>query len=313
MYQIAKPLVFLCETPLHAGKGDDLGIVDLPIQREKHTDFPKIEGSSLKGAIREAFESREMKISLGDQKDVMVEKGKTLNLVFGDPDKGDEHASALGFSDARILLFPVKSLKGVFTWVTCPEILNRFKEEIKEVCQMDTTALDSFNFWSLIHQVADEHLLINGRVLLEEFGIPVQKTPEVQSLAQYLADFTGVPEVARKLVVLDNDTFTYFVKYATEVITRIKIGTNGTVEAGPFNEEYLPTESILYAHITSSPLFVDDKKKDVFALSDEEIEAGFSEAAKIMHYFHKGLPDIIQVGANATLAKGLIKTIKKHF
>ncbi|HRI29847.1 MAG TPA: hypothetical protein PK715_17435, partial [Chitinophagales bacterium] len=31
----------ICETPLHAGTGDDLGFVNLPIQRERHTDFPK--------------------------------------------------------------------------------------------------------------------------------------------------------------------------------------------------------------------------------------------------------------------------------
>ena len=29
------------ETPLHMGTGTELGVVDLPIQREKHTGFPK--------------------------------------------------------------------------------------------------------------------------------------------------------------------------------------------------------------------------------------------------------------------------------
>ena len=57
MYKNAKPLFFMCETPLHAGSGSDLGIVDLPIQRERHTNFPKVESSSLKGALREGFEN----------------------------------------------------------------------------------------------------------------------------------------------------------------------------------------------------------------------------------------------------------------
>jgi CRISPR-associated protein Cmr4 len=56
MFQQTKTLFLVCETPLHAGSGDSLGIVDLPIQRERHTQFPKIEASSLKGALREAFE-----------------------------------------------------------------------------------------------------------------------------------------------------------------------------------------------------------------------------------------------------------------
>ena len=34
MFKQAKPLFLIVETPLHAGSGSDLGIVDLPIQRE---------------------------------------------------------------------------------------------------------------------------------------------------------------------------------------------------------------------------------------------------------------------------------------
>ena len=54
----AKPFFIKVITPLHAGSGSDLGVVDLPIQREAHTAFPKIEGSSLKGAIRSDFADR---------------------------------------------------------------------------------------------------------------------------------------------------------------------------------------------------------------------------------------------------------------
>lgn len=43
MFKSAKPVFLIVETSLHAGSGSDLGIVDLPIQREKHTDYPKIE------------------------------------------------------------------------------------------------------------------------------------------------------------------------------------------------------------------------------------------------------------------------------
>ena len=58
MFKQAKPLFLIVETPLHAGSGSDLGIVDLPIQREKHTDYPKIEASGLKGSIREIFDTQ---------------------------------------------------------------------------------------------------------------------------------------------------------------------------------------------------------------------------------------------------------------
>ena len=39
MYQHSDPIYLICETPLHAGSGDDLGIVDLPIQRKRHTYY----------------------------------------------------------------------------------------------------------------------------------------------------------------------------------------------------------------------------------------------------------------------------------
>ena len=66
MFKQSKPLFFVCETPLHAGSGSDLGIVDLPIQRERHTSFPKIEGSSFKGAVREAVEKVDKELLVYD-------------------------------------------------------------------------------------------------------------------------------------------------------------------------------------------------------------------------------------------------------
>ncbi|WP_353563327.1 RAMP superfamily CRISPR-associated protein, partial [Longimonas sp.] len=55
MFSTAHPVYLHVRTPMHAGTGAELGIVDLPIQRERATGYPKVEGSSLKGAIREAF------------------------------------------------------------------------------------------------------------------------------------------------------------------------------------------------------------------------------------------------------------------
>ena len=45
-----KTVFMLCETPLHTSSGNDLGSVDLPIQRERHA-VSWVEGSGLKGGI----------------------------------------------------------------------------------------------------------------------------------------------------------------------------------------------------------------------------------------------------------------------
>ena len=42
MFKKAKPFFMIVQTPLHAGSGTDLGIVDMPIQRERHTSFQKL-------------------------------------------------------------------------------------------------------------------------------------------------------------------------------------------------------------------------------------------------------------------------------
>jgi CRISPR-associated protein Cmr4 len=127
MYKLTKPLIFINNTPSHVGAGGDLGVVDLPIQRERHTNFPKYESSSVKGSIKDAFMNlvKKNKVTrFGPMDKNMVEE------VFG-KDENADRISLIAFTDARILLFPIKSLKNVFVWITCPKVLSRFKQEMK--------------------------------------------------------------------------------------------------------------------------------------------------------------------------------------
>ena len=43
MFQKANLLFLYTETPLHVGSGSSLGTVDLPIQREHHTNLPMVQ------------------------------------------------------------------------------------------------------------------------------------------------------------------------------------------------------------------------------------------------------------------------------
>ncbi len=47
-------LYLYVETPLHAGVGSGLSSIDLPIQRERTTQYPMIQGSGIKGKLRAA-------------------------------------------------------------------------------------------------------------------------------------------------------------------------------------------------------------------------------------------------------------------
>ncbi len=43
-------------TPLHVGAGSGVGFIDMPIMREKVTNWPLVPGSALKGVMRDYFE-----------------------------------------------------------------------------------------------------------------------------------------------------------------------------------------------------------------------------------------------------------------
>jgi len=278
MFKLAKPLFLICETPLHAGSGSELGVVDLPIQRERHTDFPKIESSSLKGCIREVFEQPKQAkmIQVGANQIVSMPLDpvyrNSIELAFGPENSGnDNYAGALGFTDARLLLFPIKSMKGVFAWITCPKALKQFENDLK---------LGSINLGFSVPDSPNApngcQLFVQGnKIVLEEYTFEItadaDQNGNCTKLANWLSKhlFPAVPQgqadpyaywrkkILTDLIVLSNDDFRDFVTLSTEVITRTKINNEtGTVQQGAlFTEEYLPAESILYSLVLSTPIF----------------------------------------------------------
>lgn len=355
MYKQAKPFFMIVQTPLHAGSGQDLGIVDQPIQRERHTSFPKIEGSSLKGAIREIFEesnilkqngsnngnSYEYKYELiniekykdlsseinnkwkivdqkinNETKKVQLNKfNEAISLSFG-PENGDDHAGALGFTDARLLLFPVKSMKGVFAYITCPYVLERFKEDLKlnpEINDIATLPGEE--------TLSDAGVLtVSGqcKIILEEYTFDVKFEETTKAFAEWLSKRLPSEisnDIKKKMVILKNDDFKDFVNLSTEVITRTKINPEtGTVQSGAlFTEEYLPTESVLYSLALTTPIFIkEENQKGIFIKeaiqSKDEDKWKEKEESRVMKFFELGLPDVMQIGGNATIGKGIVKT-----
>lgn len=323
MYKQSTMLFLDVITPMHAGSGSDLGVIDLPIQREGHTNFPKIEASSLKGSLRETAEQ----ISDSKKEEVVTASGtvevgavanavdyeKTLQLVFGYDNDGlnndtveafkdnKEFAGAASFSDARLLLLPVKSVKGIFAYVTCPYALKRFKDDFLIV-----NSTEAAQFPQMQSKVDDASALVSSlpavevrdkMVILEEFTFKAKEDSFVTEMAKQLADFFGDADIKEKLVVVSDDNFRDFATHSTEVITRIKISSEtGTVATGAlFNEEYLPAESKMYALIFTTDAFV-AKGKTQF------------DAMKVMNFIKKSLPKHFQIGGNATLGKGLVSS-----
>jgi len=339
MYKNAKPLFLICETPLHVGSGSDLGIVDLPIQRERHTNFPKIEASSLKGALREAFESAFKSKTFTNLNDNDVK----IHRVFGFDDgslsptqisqlkthfknsKDDEQtqfSGALSLTDARLLLFPVKSLYGVFAWITCPRVIKKFIADLA-LAGITIPFSGDVNFDNEKDKTTSkaEILKTNNQkkqAYLEEFVFTLNQDTangNVNKLAEWLKDnlFSATDtsywatKIEKDIVVLDDNDFRDFVTLATEVVTRTKIDNNtGTVQTGAlFTEEYLPAESVLY----SLAMFSDEFRNDTNKLKAKKENT--NEADGVLEFFESGLTaneNIVQVGGNATLGKGIVRT-----
>ena len=332
MYKVKDLMFIIAETPVHAGSGAETGIVDLPIQRERYTEFPKIESSGIKGCLREAFEAyktfdkeqakliecekvkqlKEKFPQISEQwKEKKLKFDEAIFITFG-PEGDEAHAGALTVTDARILLFPIKSLKGIFAWITCPLVLERFKKELELVGGKN---FDFKNFRNLKNTIPNKEItVISGKVVLEEFTFEVSFNDTTKNLAEWLANnifpqedtYTFWKEKLKKdLIILDDDIFTQFVKTSTEVITRTKINNKtGTVDRGAlWTEEYLPQDTILYSLVMfTSPRIDADFKKGIFKEDSSE-----KEAKLVYDFFKLGLPEVIQIGGNQTIGKGFVR------
>lgn len=112
-----------------------------------------------------------------------------VKIIFG-PGTGDnaaDHAGALSTGDARILLFPVRSLAGVFAWVTSVDALARFQRETAMV-KLDPD-------WKEITEPGKEEALVNGNVLkagdsvvLEEFSFTPKQDKVTETIGAWLVE-----------------------------------------------------------------------------------------------------------------------------
>ena len=281
-----KTLLFIhALTGLHPGSGTALDVVDLPVQRERHTAWPLIPGSSLKGVMR-------AECSGDNQSD------ENVLAAFGpafrpEPGAASYHAGAVAFSDARILAFPVRSLTGVFAWVTCSDVLNRLSRDLGLIGggfpAVPTVEKDQAT-------CAEDSPLIahDGRLMLEEFEF--SRGGDAGEIADWLAERAvedpGTQDRLRShLAVLHNDDFTHFVRNATEVVARVGLDyERKTVRTGAlFYEEYLPAETLFYSLVMCS---------------DSRRESRAKSAADILRWLRDKDIKTLQIGGGETVGKG---------
>jgi CRISPR-associated protein Cmr4 len=290
MYKKSGLITYYALTPVHTGAGSSVSYIDLPVQRERHTSFPIMAGSGLKGVFR-ALAEREL------------ETGK-VNIIFG-PENGSEGSSCVAFTDAKILLYPVRSVKNTFAWITCPFVLKRFKEDLE-------SASGKTNNFS-IPEVSDDKiivalnspLIINNnpkKVGLEEFVFDVDNTQIdnnlINAIKGYIPDTETTQSLSERLAIVSDNVFTDLVNYAVEVRTRIKIDqTTGTASSGAlFTVEMVPSESIFYSLVFAY------EPKNSNSNSVKNVDVVIDNIQKLIEN-----NKVIQVGGDETIGLGFVK------
>jgi len=248
-----KIMTIFTRTPLHVGAGSSVGAVDQPVIRERHTRFPIIPGSAIKGVLADLWNNERIQAinkegqpkNDKDGKPVMIRTGSALEL-FGSDDNDNSSAGHLLVGEARVIAFPVRSAKGSFAWITCPLALSRFERDANVQLNVDKIEGLTEN-----QCVAADGVILDGHVILEEYCFQSIKK-DISAITNELEKYGDDPvwsEVADRLVVVNDEMFSYFVENACEVVTRTRINDEtGTVDGGAlFNQEQVPSETMFYA------------------------------------------------------------------
>ncbi len=213
-----EPLLFQAITPIHVGSGQDVGLVDLPVIRERTTGHPFLPGSGIRGALRDRCEAKDTAL--------------TRRLYGEDRESKDPAAGCLSFLDAHLLLFPVRSVPGPFVWITCPFVIDRYSQLVRELTGVAATI-------SVPSKPPGEGAYLGGKdqTYLEEYSF--RKGTDSWS---WNGKLDGVK--SEQVVLLCDTDFLHFVRHATIVRQRNRLSTAKTVLKGNlFSVEMVPAET----------------------------------------------------------------------
>jgi CRISPR-associated protein Cmr4 len=303
MFQQQAAVFLYAISPVHMGAGSAVGVIDNPIQRERHTHHPSFAGSGIKGALRHGFEALAVP-------DAQSSFPKRIQLLFGpgsdsESKGGDLHAGAVSFGDAQLVAFPVRSLRGGYVYATCPQALARAQRLLGLVgVQVNWPSLEVKEGDCLI---SNNTLLSGNKLHLEAFEYEARTSEPLRAIGTDLAA-KGLPagaaygffrtKLTEDLVVLSDTDFGYFAEHATLVEPHVHINSQtGTADnGGLFYTENLPPESLLLAPLMASAT------RSHKAGDRPELHA-LEVMAQIKAVLHGRL---LQIGGNATTGRGLV-------
>lgn len=289
MFEKRAAVFLYAVSPVHMGAGQAVGIIDNPIQRERHTGHPCFAGSGIKGAVRHGFKALGGDETLADR-------------LFGpDADSSDLHAGALSFGDAQLVALPVRSLKGGYVYATCAQALARTQRLLGLVSKASVWKVPVVAEGQCL--LANPALLSGDKLHLEAFEYVSKVSQDLPAIAADLAA-RGLPsgdgyaffaeKLKTDLVVLSDSDFAYFAQHAmlVEPHVRIDAETGTASDGGLFYTENLPPESLMIA-----PLMASQTRSGKDTLPAEVV---MSQIKAVLH------GRLLQMGGDATTGRGLV-------
>jgi len=290
MFEQQAAVFFYTLSPVHMGAGSATGLIDNPIQRERHTNHPSFAGSGIKGAVRHGWASLGGEIGM-------------LTPLFG-PESGsvELHAGAVSFGDAQLVALPVRCLRESYVYAVSPQTLARARRLLKQAGQAVDWVVPDVAAGSAA--LANNKLAHENKLALEAFEYDVEHSDAIAAIGKSLAALAlpGEAEyqffadkLARDLVVLNDTDFAYFSENATLVEAHVRIDENtGAAKAGGlFYTENLPPESLLLAPLMTSQTRTGNGKPE--------------SAQGVMHKISNLLNNkVLQLGGDATTGRGLV-------
>jgi CRISPR-associated protein Cmr4 len=280
-----EPLLFQAITPIHVGSGQDVGLVDLPVIRERTTGHPFLPGSGIRGALRDRCEQEDADLT---------------RRLFGDEREGEISAGCLSFLDAHLLLFPVRSVPAPFAWITCPFLIERYRRLGRELTDREARLAAP-----AAAPAEGTYLGGSDQTYLEEYPFP-KGTGEWS----WNGNLDGV-DPSRVVLLCDAD-FLHFVRHATIVRQRNRLSTAKTVLGGNlFSVEMVPAETWFFGFLGATRERIGEQEEEPAEAQEKpapmEKEAAAKELRKLLTGGETGSETHVILGGDESVGLGITR------
>lgn len=223
-------------TPLHLGEGTQIGAVDLPVARERHTDWPFVPGASLKGALR-AHARR------------TGHRDEAVCRVFGAAPGEALFRGTVSVGDGVLLAAPARTFTSTFALLASPLTLGRFARQVSGAPEIPSP-------------LSPERVLVGSRfdlkvpgkelAVIEDLCFIQENSDGVDAWARFLREgWLGDEAPLDHLAIVHDDVFAHAARAWLPVRTRnaIDAATGVVDEHKLFSVEYVAAETLFWTLI----------------------------------------------------------------